>query len=197
MGNRSTWIAALLAGALMIFAAACSQAPAKTAAQAAPAVPEAYRAAARDALGDGTKVILSGDLAHNGHIQLLIVNELPRTPKNLVPGLVVSRAAIIEKDGNDWREIFLADSHLKNEKGFLAGTPIAEVNAWRVQYRKGPKGLAMFFTPLEQTSGAQPPPIEVAWNPAVHRYQSLDRNYKHFLSEASSLGPAPEFRMNQ
>lgn len=197
LAHRCTWMAAPLAGAVLVFTVACSQAPAKPAPKAASAAKAAYGAAARSAFGDGAKVILSGDLAHNGHIQLLIVEELPTKPKNVVAGMVVSRAAILEKDGNDWREIFLADSHLKNEKGFLAGTPLAEVSAWRLQYRKVPSGLAMFFTPVDRRGGLHGQPIQIRWNPAVDRYQSLDRSGKHFLSEASSLGPAPEFRMSQ
>jgi hypothetical protein len=199
IGNRRAWMAALLAAGMTFFAAACSQSPAKPAkpAKAAPAVPAAYQAAAGNTLGDNAKVILSGDLAHNGHIQLLIVTRLPKTPDNVVPGLLVSRAAILEKHGSDWREIFLADAQLKNSKGYLAGTPLAAVSAWRLQYEQHADGLEMYFTPLQQPGMEHPRTIEVRWNPAVRRYQSLDRNFKHFLSEASSLGPAPEFQMRQ
>ena len=148
-------------------------------------------------LGSESEVILSGDLAHNGHIQLLVINRLPKMPKNVVPGLLVSRAAIIEKDGSDWREIFLADEHLKNSDGFLAGTPLSPVTDWRLHYEQQPTGLAMYFTPLQQPGGERPETIEVRWNPAAKRYQSLDRDFKHFLREAPSLGPAPEFLMRQ
>jgi hypothetical protein len=199
--NRSAWPAALLAAALLLAGAACSStpsaAPAKEKAKAAPAVPAEYQKAARSALGEESEVLLSGDLAHNQHIQLLIVDRLPKMPKNVVPGLLVSRAAILEKEKGDWHEIFLADEQLKNSRGFLAGTPLSPVTAWRLHYEQQPEGLAMFLTPLQGQGGERPETIEVRWNSAKKRYQSLDRDFKHFLSEAPSLGPAPEFLMKQ
>ncbi len=200
IGNRRAWAAALLAAGLAILSSACGQAPAatgKTAAKKTAALPAAYLDAAHSALGSDAKVLLSGDLAHNGHIQLLVVDRLPKMPGNQVPGLFVSHATILQKQGDDWMEIFLADQQLKNPKGFLARTPLDSVSAWRLQYDKEPNGLAMYFTPVRQSTEDRPPTIEVRWNPKVGRYQSLDRNFKHFLSEAPTLGPVPEFRMTQ
>jgi hypothetical protein len=37
------------------------------------------------------------------------------------------------------------------------------------------------------TSGGKTLPIAVRWNPATKRYQSMDLNYEHFLTEAPSL----------
>ncbi|MDE3137038.1 MAG: hypothetical protein KGL59_10725 [Acidobacteriota bacterium] len=184
---------------LLLTGAACSSAPtsAPNVAKSAPAVPPEYQAAAQSVLGDESEVLLSGDLAHNGHIQLLIVNRLLKMPKNVVPGLFVSRAAIVEKDTGDWHEIFLADEHLKNSDGFLAGTPLTPVTDWRLHYEQQPTGLAMYFTPLQQPGTERPVTIEVRWNPAAKRYQSLDRDFKHFLHETPSLGPTPEFLMKQ
>jgi hypothetical protein len=186
----------------MLAGAACSSSPttipaAANAAKAAPAIPAEYQSAAERVLGSESEVLLSGDLAQDGHIQLLVINRLPKMPKNVVPGLLVSRAAIIEKDNGDWREIFLADEHLKNSDGFLAGTPLSPVTDWRLHYEQQPTGLAMFFTPLQQPGAERPETIEVRWNPAAKRYQSLDRDFKHFLREAPSLGPTPEFLMKQ
>lgn len=203
MSRMATWrrpLAAVLAAVPLLFAAACSQSPATGAgskAKAAPGPSAAYQAEAQRVLGSDGEVILSGDLAKNGHIQLLIVTRLPRMPKNVVPGLLVSRAAILEKDAGEWHEIFLADDYLKNTKGFLAGTPLASVNAWRLQYEQEPVGLEMFFTPIEQAPGSYHATVEVRWNPKTRRYQSLDREYKNFLSESPSLGPVPEFQMRQ
>jgi hypothetical protein len=199
--GRSLWPAATLA-LLLLAGAACSSSstPAPNAANSAkstPAVPPEYQKAAQSALGEESEVLLSGDLAHNGHIQLLIVNRLLKMPKNVVPGLFVSRVAIIEQDNGGWHEIFLADEHLKNSDGFLAGTPLSPVTDWRLQYEQQKDGLAMFFTPLQQPGSERPQTVEVRWNPDKKRYQSLDRDFKHFLKEAPALGPAPEFLMRQ
>ncbi len=156
-----------------------------------------YRVAARSALGRESKVILSGDLARDGHIQLLVVEPLSTTPQDAAPGtMMVSRAAILEQDGADWREIFLADAQLKNTEGFLGGTPRDAVNAWEMDYQQPPTGLTMFFTPLDQGAPEQSA-IEVRWNAKGSLYQSLDRATGRFLAESSSLGPRPEFEMKQ
>ncbi|HEV2387230.1 MAG TPA: hypothetical protein VGS20_08245 [Candidatus Acidoferrales bacterium] len=200
-GYRRARLAALLAFGIAALAAACSEAPAGSSGAGAPktppAVPAGYQAAAEGVLGRDAEVILSGDLARNGHIQLLVAARLLTTPKGVVPGLLVSRAAILEKDDDHWREIFLADEYLKNPKGFLGGTPPSSVTAWRVQYEQGAAGLEMYLTPLEQPAEGSLSPIGVRWNPATRRYQSLDHEFKKFLPEAPSLQGPPEFRMNQ
>jgi hypothetical protein len=189
-----------LALAPLLLAAGCAQ-PAQSGEAQRKAVESAtktaeFRAAARSALGDESKVILSGDLAGNGHIQLLVVESLETKPRTAAAGLVVSRAAILEQDGTDWREIFLADAQLKNTRGFLGGTPRDAVNAWNLIYRQPATGLTMLFTPLDQGASAQSA-IEVRWNAKAGLYQSLDRATGQFLAESPSLGPAPEFEMKQ
>ena len=184
-------------GILLLFSVACSQAPAGTTdprpARSASETPSEYESEARRALGDGSKVILSGDLAHNGHIQLLIVNRLPQMRAKEQGALLVSRAAILAKENVDWHEIFLADNYLKNEDGFLAGAPAGAVSAWRLQYDRGQQPLAMFFTPLRQSSGPGSATIEVRWNPRTGRYQSFDRQSGTFLSEIPNPAGIPSF----
>ncbi len=191
---RGALLALWIAAALSLFAAACTEPPPAASEKPAPATPAAYQAAAQSVLGDEAEVELYGDFAHNGHIQLLIVNRLPKTPKGVVPGLLVSRAAILEQQSaGGWREVLLADERLENPKGFLGGTPLASVGAWRLQDDRGAKGLELYFTPLQQSPEDRPPTIEVRWNPATGRYQSLDRDFQHFLPEAESTAPPPVF----
>jgi hypothetical protein len=52
------------------------------------------------------------------------------------------------------------------------------------------KGLELYFTPIKGTIDSHVLPIGVRWNPATKRYQSLDRNYEHFLLEATALEDA-------
>jgi hypothetical protein len=183
-------------GLLLLLAVSCSQAPADSLAsppaQSHSQLRAEYESEARQALGDGGRVLLSGDLAHNRHIQLLVVNSLSQMPASRT-GVSVSRAAILEKDGGDWREVFLADDHLKNDKGFLQGAPQGSVSAWRLRYEQGKDGLTMFFTPLEQPAGSDKATVEVRWNPAKLRYQSFESRSRTFLSEAPYLGPTPSY----
>lgn len=157
-------------------------------APAAPQIPDDVQKAAESDLGSEAEVLLFGDLAKNGHTQALVVNRLKTTPQGMVPGTLVSRVAIIENDGGQWKEIFHCDEHLKNTSGYLGGTPLAGVSAWRLQIEQHEDtGLLLYFTPLEKPTGGYVQTLAVRWNPKVKRYQSLDRNYQQFLGELPAL----------
>ncbi|HKW88282.1 MAG TPA: hypothetical protein VJN21_05965 [Candidatus Acidoferrales bacterium] len=158
---------------------------------AGPSYPPAVDEVAKKLLGTESEVVLYGDLANNGKQEALIVNRVKKPPDNIVPGTLVTRAAIIEDEGgNSWKEVFLCDQHLKNPNGFLGGIPLAEINGWRIQTEHDPaKGLTLYFTPLAKPTGGYIQTIGVRWNPEVKRYQSLDRNFEHFLTEVPSLEP--------
>ena len=198
--RRSTILTIAVAGLLSgsLFLAACNDEPApQTTAEAPkpaePAVPDDMQAAAQGLLGKETKVLIFGELAKNGKQQFLAANVVPKTPKNeSLSGTIITRAVVAEEDDGKWNELFRADEHLKNAKGFLALTPLGSVAGWRIQYEQDPvKGLQLYLTPI-QGSAIDPHllPIGVAWNPATKRYQSLDRTYEHFLMESSSLETA-------
>lgn len=153
-----------------------------------PAVPEEFQAAASAVLGRDAQVLLFGDLAKNGKQQVLAANVVPNTPKSVVAGTVVTRAVIAESDDGKWVELMRADEHLKNQKGFLALTPLTPVSGWKLQYENNPdKGMSLYFTPLKTGSSERTLPIAVRWNPASKRYQSMDPSYQHFLNEAPTL----------
>lgn len=155
---------------------------------AAPQVPDNIQKAANSDLGSEAEVIVFGDLAKNGKTQALVVNRLKVTPKTAVPGLLVSRASIIENDNGRWNEVFRCDEHLQNQKGYLARTPLSEVGSWRLQYEQNPqKGLEMYFTPLNQPAGGYIETLGVLWNPKVQRYETMDSSYQHFLMEQPTL----------
>jgi hypothetical protein len=178
------------------FLAGCSDAtPEKPAAEikpaAAPSVPDDIQSAADSLLGKETTVLLFGDLAKNGKQQFLAANVVPKTPKNNLPGTIVTRVVVAENENGQWSEILRCDEHLKNQKGFLPGTPIGGVTGWRLAFEQDPeKGLALYFTPLKGAVDTHTLPIGVRWNPDTKRYQSLDRSYEHFLNEASALSTA-------
>ncbi|HXJ05542.1 MAG TPA: hypothetical protein VNH65_10610 [Candidatus Acidoferrum sp.] len=158
-----------------------------------PAVPEEMQAAAQNLLGKETQVLVFGDLAKTGKQQFLAANVVPKTPKNQLPGTIVTRAVIAENSDGQWSELLRCDEYLKNSKGYLALTPLAPVAGWRVQYDQDPvKGIQLYFTALKGTDATDPHvlPIGIAWNPATKRYQSLDRTYEHFLLESPSLSTA-------
>ena len=162
--------------------------PAAVAKPAEPAIPPEIQAAAEGSLGSETTVLAYGDLAKTGTQQILIANVLPKTPKDNITGTIVSRAAIVEKQGNNWMQIFLCDEHLKNSKGYLGMTPIEPVSGWRIQHEQDQvKGLTVYFTPVKGISDAHVLPIGVQWNPKTKRYQSLDRTYQQFLLESPAL----------
>lgn len=153
-----------------------------------PAVPEDIQGAAEALLGTETQVIVFGDLAKTGKQQFVAANVVPKTPKNNLTGTIVARTIIAENQDGKWSELLRCDEYLKNAKGYLGLTPMKPVTGWRLQYEQDPvKGLQLYFTPVNTSGAEHALPIGVQWNPAVKRYQSLDRTYEHFLSEASSL----------
>jgi hypothetical protein len=156
-----------------------------------PAVPDEIQGAAKTLLGSDVKVLVFGDLAKNGNQQFLAANILPKTPTNAIPGTIVSRAVIVEKDDGQWVEVLHVDEHLKNQKGVLGRTPLQPVTGWRLQYEQDPvQGLQLYFTP-ENTSDPHVMPIGVRWNPKVKRYQSTDASFEKFLPEASQMSGTP------
>jgi hypothetical protein len=162
--------------------------PAAQAKPAEPAIPDDIQDAAKHLLGSDAQVLLVGDLAKNGKRQFLAANVVPKTPKNNVPGTVVTRAIVAQDDDGKWTELLRVDEHLKNQKGYLGLTPLDSINGWRLQFEQNPeKGLQLYFTPLKVNGDTHVLPIGVRWNPATNRYQSLDASYEHFLKESSSL----------
>jgi len=165
-------------------------------AQVMPAIPADVQAAADAALGTDTDVLAFGDLAKNGHRQVLAVNRVRGSQQTAAAGTLVSRVTVIESDGVAWKEVFRCDEHLKNAEGFLGGAPLAPVNGWRLQYEQdAQKGLQMYFTPIAKPAGGYIQTIGVRWNTKVKRYQSLDRTYEQFLGEAPTL-ETPESQLH-
>lgn len=157
----------------------------------APAIPEDIQAAAKQLLGSDAQVLLVGDLAKTGKRQFLAANVVPKTPKNNIPGTVVTRAVVAEEDGGKFTELLRCDEHLKNSKGYLGATPLDSITGWRLQYEQNAeKGLQLYFTPLKVNGDTHVLPVGVRWNPATKRYQSLDGTYEHFLKESAALQDA-------
>jgi hypothetical protein len=162
--------------------------PAVESQPAEPAIPQDVQDAAKALLGSETQVLLVGDLAKNGKRQFLAANVVPKTPKNNVPGTVVTRAVVAQNDNGKWTELLRCDEHLKNSKGYLGSTPLDSITGWRLQYEQNAdKGLQLYFTPLKVNGDTHVLPVGVRWNPATNRYQSLDPSYEHFLKESASL----------
>ncbi|MDP9340464.1 MAG: hypothetical protein M3P45_16535 [Acidobacteriota bacterium] len=192
----TNFCAAVLAALLIaVGGAGCGTEPPKPKAEptaeakpAAPAIPEDVQDAAKTLLGSDATVLLVGDLAKNGKRQFLAANVVPKTPKNNVPGTVVTRAVVAQDDDGKWTELLHCDEHLKNSKGFLGLTPLDSITGWRLQYEQNPeKGLQLYFTPLKVHGDTHVLPVGVRWNPATKRYQSLDAAYEHFLKESATL----------
>jgi hypothetical protein len=191
---------ALVLGSLALAAfllPGCGQEPAPEPARetsakpAEPAVPEDMQAAAQNLLGKETQVLVFGDLAKTGKQQFLAANVVPKTPKNDIPGTIVTRAVLAEETDGKWSELLRCDEYLKNAKGYLALTPLAAVAGWKVQYDQDPvKGIQLYFTPIKGPADSHVLPIGIAWNPATKRYQSLDLSYQHFLMEKATLDTA-------
>jgi len=153
-----------------------------------PAVPADIQSAADALLGADTKVLAFGDLAKNGQQEVLVANVVPKTPKDSIPGTIITRAVIAKNEDGRWVELFRCDEHLKNPKGYLGMTPIEPVSGWRLQSEQdAEKGLTLYLTPVKGMDDRHVLPIGVRWNAKSKRYQSLDRTYEQFLNESPTL----------
>jgi len=161
---------ALLAGCGSVNHSATVEADDPAQAVARATAPEAD-AVAKKLLGPDAKVLFSGDLAHNGHQQILVMNPTSPPSGDIGTGVAFHRAAVLERQGARWNEVLLCDEYLKNPAGFLSGTPRQPVAGWKVQLRPAAAntGRELRFTPLAGGGEA----IQVAWNPKVNRYQSF------------------------
>jgi hypothetical protein len=181
-------IAVLMAAALAM--AGCGPAPkVEIVEPAAPEYPESLVAAAEEMLGLEAEILEHGDLAMTGRPQALIIQRLKARPEGAPPGTLLSRAAVLEEQADaTWRQIFLCDRHLRNLEGYMGGTPLAPVPAWRLQHEiSAEHGLVMYFTPLAAPAGGHIVTLGVRWNPRVRRYQTLDREFRSFQNEAPTL----------
>src|SRR5207248_2372794 len=86
---------------------------------AAPAVPDDTQSAAESLLGRETQVLLFGDLAKNGRQEFLAANVVPKTPTNNLPGTIVTRAVVVEKDEGKWSELLRTYEHFLLESPSL------------------------------------------------------------------------------
>jgi hypothetical protein len=153
-----------------------------------PTIPEDVQSAASALLGAEATVLAFGDLAKNGKQQALVANVVPKSPKNSIPGTIITRAVIAQNEEGRWAEVFRCDEHLKNSKGYLGMTPIEPVSGWRLQFEQDPdKGLTLYLTPVKGMDDKHVLPIGIRWNAKTKRYQSLDRTYEQFLTESPRL----------
>jgi hypothetical protein len=177
------WRYSLLACAVALLSgcgsAKDSAADAGRAAQPPAAVTTDAEVLAKKLLGSDARVLFSGDLAHNGHRQILMVNPTSPASGDSAAGIGFHRAAVLQQDGAKWDEVLRCDEYLKNPAGFLRGTPRQPVSGWTLQLKPaaGNGRRELLFTPLPEGSET----IRVAWNPIVNRYQS-------FLNTAANTG---------
>jgi len=171
--------------------------PANEDAKAPEAAPPGLQAMAEKLFGSKVRVLLTGDLAHNGHYQVVLLD--PRRPVAGDPasGVTLWRAAVLQQEDTGWTEVLRCDEYLKNSSGYLRGTPLAPVTGWQLQVSPDDekRGHEFSFTPL-QVQGIVPiPAIKVRWNRAVNRYQSVNATNQTFLTELPLLEtPSSELR---
>ncbi len=196
------WLAAIILSVCGCESAQQKAADEQTATEAANAEAEVQSVAA-NSLGQGSDVLLHGDLARNGREQVLVVNRFQKNGAaggasgNAAP-VSITRAALLEKNEGRWTELLRCDEHLKNAGGYLGGFPRAPVSGWRLEYAQDVNaGLEMKFTPLDMVANASVAPgandaghisdLDVRWNKNAKRYQSFDRSHERFLNEIPIL----------
>ncbi len=158
---------------------------------------------AANSLGRDSDTLLHGDLARNGHEQVLVVNRFRNgsaagSGAGNAAQVFIIRAALLEKGERGWTELLRCDEHLKNANGYLGGFHKAPVTGWRLDYTQDANaGLELRFTPMDTIANASSttgnnaaghgPDLDVRWNKSAKRYQSFDRSHERFLTEIPIL----------
>ena len=210
MRNRNLLRALLLqAGIAVLFLSGCQPARQTEAlagkadpspAGMADAAQDESRQVADAALGKQAEILAHGDLARNGLEQVLAVNPFASPGNGSISSgsgsVSITRAAILQKVNGKWTELLRCDEHLKNQNGYLGGSPAGRISGWRLEFRTDTKqGLELKFTPAESESGEEGSgmgapggqTVVVRWNARTKSYQSLDSTHEKFLSEAPTL----------
>ena len=196
----------MLAGAFL--AAACdSTPPPPVVASPAPekpasAFPGDVDAAARGAYGADGVVLGYGIFFNTGGSQALVGTRLApaaaaaspgpgpaaASPQNGETSADVTHVSILVKEEGKWKEAFRADEHLKNRRGYLAGSPAAPTPAWHMVYEQTTDdGFRLTFSPLNPLPGSKQTVVHVAWDPKRREYDSQDASGK-FLEPRSTPG---------
>jgi hypothetical protein len=199
---------AIVPGLLAPMLCGCQSAPRTSSAELEAAAKRAeaadeVRRVAESSLGKQSEMLAEGDLARNGREQLFVVNRFtgaapPDKGDPRSAPMLITRAVVLEKNGEQWSEVLRCDEHLKNPRGYLGGSPAGRVNGWRLEYRQDSQtGLELRLTPAERLdadevstsehSRQKNPTFEVRWNPSVKRYQTFDASHERYLSEIPSL----------
>jgi hypothetical protein len=205
MTRKSRAFLALVGAMTTFLSAGCNSVQQETRSEAAArpdarAVSQEMQGVAEVALGKQAEVVAHGNLARNGLEQLLVVNRFGNAARgNIGSGnssvIFVTRAAVVEKNGDKWAEVLRCDEHLKNPRGYLGGSPSAPVTGWQLEFDPDTqRGLELRFTPAEagqerssNAAEAGNRTIAVRWNTKAKRYQSLDRSHEGYLGEAPTL----------
>src|SRR5579871_6006283 len=153
---------------LMLSLAGCQSAPPVAPADGRPAAETAKitddaRAAAEASLGKQAEILARGNLAQNGLEQVLVVNRASKDARDAQASpqdahssaILVTLAAVLQRDGGKWSQFLLCDEHLKNPYGYLGGSHAAHAAGWRLQYRQEQdQGLEMRFIPASRLGSA-------------------------------------------
>jgi hypothetical protein len=163
---------------------------------------------AEAALGKQAEVLAHGDLARNGLEQILVINRSANRSgagATKTSAILITRAAILQKNSGKWSEVLRCDDYLKNPYGYLGGSTGERVTGWRLEYAPATSGemksdsgqrFELKFTPVssgedKREAEASDPAgrtLVVRWNAAAKRYQSMDRSQERFLNEDPTLG---------
>jgi len=164
----------------------------------AAALPDDVQSAAMAPFGSAGEALDFGDFAAAGGRQVLVVHRLastrqpagsaPAAPQKTETSVDVIRVSILSREGNNWKEAFRADGHLKNRRGYLDDSPVT-VSMWRMGYDKtADSGFRLEFTALDLAPGSKPVSVRVGWNPKLKEYDALDPTGTRFLQPQSAPG---------
>jgi len=136
-------------------------------------------------LGENAEVLKCGFL--NQADVLESVAALKRPPFRVGDRSIVSRLVILRKEPSGWRTALNVSREIQNGAGFLGidylddASPYWGYSVLIENHRAdGKPALVLSLAYMANENDMSEVPVDITWNPAVHRYQEFSLNYEPF-----------------
>ena len=137
-------------------------------------------AESRSLLGNQSRIVQSGNLLDDGSLTCVAV--IPHAKQSSL--VLTKRGVVIRWDGKQWHQLLRFENNVTDDHGYI-GIDFIDCEAnhgfaftTEDQRSDGTKGFTMYFSYLDARLQPEPEslPIQVSWNPKVHRFQEYAPN---------------------
>jgi hypothetical protein len=148
-------------------------------------VPQSCVDAAKKVLGNKAEVVRFGHLSGTDALEAVAIVNSNRFVANN-DGMAVSRLAILRLEDGGWKSILDAYKNVTNAEGYVGIDYVDDstINGYRVSFSdEGKSSFTVDIGYLASNGESEGLPMEISWNPAIGRYQEVERGEDVFKPE--------------